>query len=250
MASPPIIVNTPDNEVLNFKQREGENLKDAWHRICNAQNRSTRKQSTSVILRNFYVGITPWNRYILDTITGGNFLGSHTFDAYNAMLDLFGPPPLLVNGTVLTLEHVMQRLEIIQNKVATVESIENLDKKIHNQITQYGSRVGVTLNFFKEKEPIVNERIGLDSTRIGKLEDIITNLGSAFSSVKNTPTPPTKITKFIYVLKNKGESSSKENTDLKSISVHPNCLSIIKEPFATNAFLDFLPRSLIINKNK
>ena len=36
MASPPIIVNTPDNEVLNFKQREGENLKDAWYRICNA----------------------------------------------------------------------------------------------------------------------------------------------------------------------------------------------------------------------
>ena len=51
-------------------------------------------------------------------------MGSHTFDAYNAMLDLFGPPPLLVNGTVLTLEHVMQRLEIIENKVAVVESIE------------------------------------------------------------------------------------------------------------------------------
>ena len=64
------------------------------------------------------------------------------------MLDFFGPPPLLVNGTVLTLEHVMQRLEIIENKIATVELIENLDKKIHNQITQYGSRVGVTLNFF------------------------------------------------------------------------------------------------------
>ena len=38
-----------ENEVLNFKQREGENLKDAWYRICNAQNRSTRKQSTSVL---------------------------------------------------------------------------------------------------------------------------------------------------------------------------------------------------------
>ena len=66
----------------------------------------------------FYVGITPWNRHILDTIAGGNFLGSHTFDAYNAMLDLFGPPPFLVNGTVLTLDHVMQRLKIIENKVA------------------------------------------------------------------------------------------------------------------------------------
>ena len=84
------------------------------------------------------------------------------------------------NGTVLTLEHVMQRLEIIENKIVTVELIKNLDKKIHNQITQYGYRVGVTLKNLKEKEPIVNERIDLDSTRIGKLEDIITNLGSTF----------------------------------------------------------------------
>ena len=75
-------------------------------------------------------------------------MGSHTFDSYNAMIDLFGSPPLLVNGTVLTLEHVMQRLEIIENKVATIELIENLDKKIHNQITQYESKVGVTLKFF------------------------------------------------------------------------------------------------------
>ena len=114
-------------------------------------------------------------------------MGSHTFDAYNAMLDLFGPAPLLVNGTVLTLEHVMQRLEIIENKVATIEWIANLDKKIHNHITQYGSRVGVTLKNLKEKEPIVNEKLDLDSARIGKLEDIITNLGSVFSSMKNTP---------------------------------------------------------------
>ena len=54
----------------------------------------------------------------------------------------------------------------------------------------------------------------------------------------------------MYVPKNKGESSSKETADLKSISVHPNFFTIIKEPFATNEFLDFLPRSLIINKKK
>ena len=121
MASPLSSLLPPENEILNFKQREGQNLKDAWYRICNAQNRSTRKQSTLVLLRNFYVGANPWYRYILDTITGGNFLGSHTFDSYNAMIDLFGSAPLLVNGTMLTLEHVMQRLEIIENKVATIE---------------------------------------------------------------------------------------------------------------------------------
>ena len=94
-------------------------------------------------------------------------MSSHTFDAYTAMLDLFGPPPLLVNGTVLTLEHVMQRLDIIENKIATVELIENLDKRIHNHITQYGSRVGTTLKILKEIEPIVNEKLDLDSARIG-----------------------------------------------------------------------------------
>ena len=133
-------------------------------------------------------------------------------------------------------------------RFCTVELIENLDKKIHNQITQYGSRVGVTLKNLKEKETIVNEKIDLDSARIDKLEDIITNLGSAFSSVKNTPKPPTKTSKFIYVPKNKGESSSKGDADLKSLSVLPNCLSIVKEPFATNEFLEFLPKGLAIAK--
>ena len=37
---------------------------------------------------------------------------------------------------------------------------------------------------------------------------------------------------------------------MQSISVHPNFLAILKEPFATNDFLDFVPRSLIINKKK
>ena len=68
MASPPIIISAPYDKVLNFKQREGENLKDAW---CNAPNRSSPKQSTIVLLHNFYVGVTPWNRYVLDTIAGG-----------------------------------------------------------------------------------------------------------------------------------------------------------------------------------
>ena len=89
-----------------------------------------------------------------------------------------------------------------------------------------------------------------DSTRIDKLEGIITNLGTAFSSVKNTPSPPNKIAKLMYVPKNKDESSNKETADLKSISVHPNFFAIIKEPFDTNEFLDFLPKSLIINKKK
>lgn len=72
-------------------------------------------------------------------------MGSHTVDSYGAIMNLVGSPPLMVNGTTLTLEHVMQRLDAIENKIATIELIKGLDRKIHNQITQYRSKVGMDL---------------------------------------------------------------------------------------------------------
>ena len=48
-------------ELLTFTQRGGESLKDAWYRINDSQKRATKKQSTTILLRNFYVGITSWN---------------------------------------------------------------------------------------------------------------------------------------------------------------------------------------------
>ncbi|KAE8783048.1 Far1 [Hordeum vulgare] len=183
MARPTTPNDTPENEVLNFKQNEEENLKDAW--------------------------------YILDIIVGMNFLGSHTVDSYGAIMNLVGSPPLMVNETTLTLEHVMQRLDAIENKLATIELIEDLARKIHNQITQYGSKVGMVLKILREKEPIVN-----DSSRIGKLEDAITNLGSAFAAAQNTPNLTLKKTvKSAFVLKASGESSNKDE-DLKMINDH------------------------------
>ncbi|KAE8785344.1 Far1 [Hordeum vulgare] len=183
MARPTTPNDTPENEVLNFKQNEEENLKDAW--------------------------------YILDTIVGGNFLGSHTVDFYGAIMNLVGSPPLMVNGTTLTLEHVMQRLDAIENRIATIELIEDLDRKIHNQITQYRSKVGMVLKNLREKEPIVN-----DSSRIGKLEDVITNLGYAFAVVQNTPNLTLKKTvKSVFVPKASGESSNKDE-DLKMMNDH------------------------------
>ncbi|KAE8794067.1 Far1 [Hordeum vulgare] len=187
MARPTTPNDTPENEVLNFRQNEEENLKDAWCRICNAQSRYTR----------------------------GNFLGSHTVDSYRAIMNLVGSPPLMVNGTILTLEHVMQRLDAIENKIATVELIEGLDRKIQNKITQYASKVGNFLKNLKEKELIVN-----DSSIIGKLEDVITNLGSAFAAVQNTPNLTLKNTvKPVFVPKASGESSNKDE-NLKMINDH------------------------------
>ena len=46
---------------------------------------------------------------------------SPPFDAINAMGNLVGSPPLMVNETILTLEHVMERLDAIEKKVLTGE---------------------------------------------------------------------------------------------------------------------------------
>ena len=73
MASPLSSPLSPENEVLNLG---GENLKDAWYRICNAQNRSIRKQSTFVLLRNFYVGATPWQAWGIRQLPCRQLLGA------------------------------------------------------------------------------------------------------------------------------------------------------------------------------
>ena len=97
-----------------------------------------------------------------------------------------------------------------------------MDIKIHDHVTQFGSKVGINFKMLKEKEPIINERVEQSPARIDKLEEIVTNLGSTFSSIKTIEkTPPGKNCKCIYVTKNKGATSSNNGEDLKMINVHP-----------------------------
>jgi hypothetical protein len=74
-------MSNPKVEVHTFKQQGGESLKDAWYRMSNAHHRCTKKHSTMILLRKFYVGISSWNRYVLDTLAGGNFLGTPALEA-------------------------------------------------------------------------------------------------------------------------------------------------------------------------
>ena len=104
---------SPEAEVLTFKQRNGEILKDAWYNINDAQQKYIIKQSTTILLRNFYVGFTTWSRFVQDTSIGGNFLEAHTLEALNVMENLMGTPPVSEVKTEITLENVMERLDQI-----------------------------------------------------------------------------------------------------------------------------------------
>src|SRR3954447_11274650 len=89
-------MNIPEVEVRSIKQQGGESLKDAWYRICDAHHRSTKKYSTMILLRNFYVGISSWNRHILDTLIGGNFLGAPAMESYTLIESLVRVPPFIL----------------------------------------------------------------------------------------------------------------------------------------------------------
>lgn len=125
--------------MFHFKQRGGETLKDASYRIQVAQNWSTCKCSIVVLIRKKFIGVTTWYRYILNTITGGSFLGSNTLDAFNAVECLVESPPVKTNELEITLEHLMQILDIHDNKISCVERLEEYDKKLQNGITKLGS---------------------------------------------------------------------------------------------------------------
>jgi hypothetical protein len=61
-----------------------------------------------ILLRNFYVGISSWNRYVLDTLIGGNFLGTPALEACNLIESLVGVPHIHVVITEIILEEVIE----------------------------------------------------------------------------------------------------------------------------------------------
>jgi hypothetical protein len=131
-------MSNPGVEVRTFKQQGGESLKDAWYQISNAHHRCTKKHSTMILLRNFYVSISSWNRYTLDTLVGGNFLGTSALEACTLIESLVGVPPIHVVKTKITLEEVTEKLSSLEKTLPSLldnashvnESIESIGKRI------------------------------------------------------------------------------------------------------------------------
>ena len=74
MASPLSAPLSPEFEVLHFRQRQGENLKDAWYRMIESYRNCTIEGDFKILLRNFYVGLTVSHRKLLDFAAKGNYI--------------------------------------------------------------------------------------------------------------------------------------------------------------------------------
>jgi hypothetical protein len=155
-------MSNPEVEVHTFKQQGGESLKDAWYHISNSHHRCTKKHSTMILLRNFYVGITSWYRYVLDTLAGGNFLGTPALEACTLIENLVGVPPIHVVKTEVTLEEVLEKLI-------------SLEKSLPN-IIDNASRVNELIESIRITVLEASTTLDSKNLRIGKLEESMETL--------------------------------------------------------------------------
>src|ERR1041385_8525498 len=143
------------------------------------KKRATKKQSTTILLRNFYVGITPWNRFILDTAINGNFLEAPIWESLNVIENLVGNLSTASIQEDLTLAHIMKKLEKIELEIPSITRINELDHKIQGNLNRLDSSM---LKILKTSETIKFHH--MDPSRIDKIEEIINTLGTTFSSIK------------------------------------------------------------------
>ena len=93
MASPLSAPLSPKFEVLHFKQRQGENLKDVGYRMMESYRKCTLEVNFRILLRNFYVGLNMTHRQLLDCIAKGNFIEIDPSIAHEIIEGIVGTLP-------------------------------------------------------------------------------------------------------------------------------------------------------------
>ena len=147
-------------EVLTFTQRFGESLKDAWYRINDSQKRATKKQSTTILLRNFYVGITSWNRFLLDTAINGNFIEAPAWEALNVIENLVGSLPFVSIKEDITLAHIIRKLEKIELEMPSIDRVNELDRKIQGNLNRLDSSMQKIVKPWRLLNPLMRSLLG------------------------------------------------------------------------------------------
>ena len=94
----------------------------------------------SILLRIFYVGITSWYRYVLDTLTMGSFLGTSALEACNLIESLVGTPPTKDIKTEITLEYFIKKLDSMEKNLPNF--LDNISK-MNESVVSINERITV-----------------------------------------------------------------------------------------------------------
>src|SRR3954466_12089918 len=106
-----------ESEVLDFHQRDGENMKKAWDRISDAHRRIMPWIPLTIGLRIFYHDLFKWCKHSLDIIAEGDFLEcdeARAFDIIHGLSSYFVYDHSFdtVIDKLATLERIMDALDL------------------------------------------------------------------------------------------------------------------------------------------
>src|ERR1041385_7623767 len=105
-----------ESEVLDFRWRDGENMKKAWDIISEAHKRIMPWIPIKIVLRNFYYGIFKWCKHSLDIIAEGEFLEC---DEARALDILHGLSSYFVYDP--SIDTVVDRLSTIEKRLYALD---------------------------------------------------------------------------------------------------------------------------------
>src|ERR1043165_4483081 len=94
------------------------------------------RSSPAILLRNFYVGITSWNKFLLDTAISGNFTEAPVWEALNVIENIVGSLPVASIKEDITLAHIMRKLENIELEMPSIDRMNELERKIQGNLNR------------------------------------------------------------------------------------------------------------------
>ena len=134
--------SSPDFEVLHFKQRQGENLRDAWFRMLDSYRSCTVEGDFKILIRNFYVGLTLPHRQLLDFAAKGGFIEVDPSSAYEIIEGIVGVLPLQ-KGSPVSYEgtQILEKLCELQKFVEPLKNIGGNINRMNNLISLCNKRL-------------------------------------------------------------------------------------------------------------
>ena len=117
---PPAKIISLRNQIMNFKQHEQEHVAQAWERMkLMIKNCPTHGLSLWMIVQKFYAGLTFASRNLLDSATGGTFLGI-----------TLGEATKLLDNMMINYSQWQTERTSTGKKVNSVEEVSSLNDKI------------------------------------------------------------------------------------------------------------------------
>jgi hypothetical protein len=161
---------SPDFEVLYFKQKQGENLKDAWYRLMESYRICSIKGDLKVLLCNFYIGLTLHHRQLLNFAAKGNFIESEANTAYEIIEGILCiPPQQRIFAFTQEVAQILDKLGDMQKILVELQKSHEPLKNINGNL----NRTNTLISLCNKRLDILDLKLPLFLRIMGSIKNLL-----------------------------------------------------------------------------